>query len=257
VSAVDAAPFLEIVDVHKSFGGIHAVQGLTMKLFRHRVTGLIGPNGAGKTTVFNLATGFLRPDRGRVVCKGVDITGWPPWRSAGLGISRTFQEVRVFGGMSVLENVMLAPAGQPGESVFRLAISPRAVRRREEENLERCLDVLDTVSLRSKALVLAEDLSYAEKKLLSIARALARDAECLLLDEPMSGLDEETLAFTLQLIRRLARDGRSVCLIEHNSDFVRDACDHTIFLEQGRVLAEGAPADIMADQQLADLYFGT
>lgn len=250
-------PFLETTDVNKRFGGIHAVQGLSMRLYPGRVTGLIGPNGAGKTTSFNLITGWLTPDSGRIVCKGQDITGWPPYKTALLGIGRTWQDVRIFQGMTVMENVMLSRRNQAGERVERALVALRYVRAQEEANRRHCLEILELVGLQSKADSMALDLSYAEQKLLSIARALAFDSECLLLDEPMSGLDTETLAFTLQLIRRLAGEGRTVCLIEHNIDFIRDACDHVVFLDQGRVLAEGTPAEIMGNRELADLYFGT
>jgi len=251
--ASEPRTILEVVELSKAFGGLLAVDRLSLNLREGQITGLIGPNGAGKTTVFNLVTGFLTPDHGRIYYRGRDITGLPPHRVAALGVARSWQEVRLFPRMTVLDTVMLAQPGQQGENVL-LSLLPRGgeegrVRRRAREYLE-------FVGLVGKDDELAGNLSFAEQKLLALARLLATEADLLLLDEPTSGLDPSSIERILDLIRSIARQGRTVCIVEHNLDVIRGTADWAFFLATGRVIAAGTPEQLFADPRLAEVYFG-
>lgn len=247
---------LELTRVSKHFGGIQAVRDLTFRLLPGRVTGLVGPNGAGKTTMFNLVTGFLPADSGLIRYRDHDITNWPPYQISRVGIARSFQDVRIFPRMSVLDNVMVAAQEQAGERVMQATLGFRRVVREERLNRERSLGYLEFVGLAGKARVFAQSLSYSEQKLLALARMLATEADCLLLDEPMAGLDPGTRHRINQLIRELVPRGKTICLIEHNLDVVQEACEWLVFLDQGQVVAEGLPSDIVGDPALAEIYFG-
>lgn len=243
-------------DLAKYFGGIRAVDGLSLRLPEGKVTGLVGPNGAGKTTVFNLLTGRLPLDRGRVYLRGRDITGLPPCTVAGLGMVRTFQDVRTLLQLNCLDNVALGVPGQPGERLASLFLRPRDVTRGEREARERAMECLRFVGIENLAATRASDLSYGDQKLLAIARVLATGAEIILADEPASGIDRGNLGPVLDLIRRLRDEGKTICLVEHNLDVVDQLADHVFFMEQGRVTAEGTMEEIKADPRLEEVYFG-
>ena len=248
---------MRVNNVSKSFGGIQALGGFSTTLPAGQITSLIGPNGAGKTTAFNLITGFLAPDTGTVRLGGVDITRLPAHRMAGLGVARSFQNLRLFTKMSVLDNVQTAIPGQRSERIWFSLLRPWATRAEEARTRKHALAILAFVGLEDKALVLAEDLSYAEEKLLALARMLALDADLLLLDEPGSGLDPASLEAMFGMIRQLARSGKTICIIEHNLDVIRDLSDKVVFLDEGRSLAEGPPAQILRNKDLVERYFGT
>jgi branched-chain amino acid transport system permease protein len=249
-------PLLEASGLTKSFGGIRALSNLSLVLPQGTITGLIGPNGAGKTTAFNVITGFLPPDGGTVFYRGVEITGLAPYRVARLGIARSFQDLRLFQRMTVLDNVLVARPGQSGERIGRAVLRGRRSKREEMENLDTALAYLDFVQLLPMAGELAVNLSYAEQKLLALARLLATEAELLLLDEPTSGLAPTTVGDMLALIRKLTDRGKTVCVIEHNLDVIKGLSERVVFLDGGEAIATGTPETIMADPQLADLYFG-
>jgi len=249
-------PVLEVRGLTKSFGGIRALSNLSLVLPQGTITGLIGPNGAGKTTAFNVITGFLLPDAGIVYYGGREITGLAPYRVARLGIARSFQDLRLFQRMTVLDNVLVARPGQSGERLGRAILRGRGEKREEGENLAAALAYLDFVQLLGKADEVAENLSYAEQKLLALARLLATEAELLLLDEPTSGLAPTTVGDMLALIRKLTDRGKTVCVIEHNLDVIKELSERVVFLDGGEAIATGTPETIMADPRLADLYFG-
>jgi branched-chain amino acid transport system permease protein len=252
----DGAVTVEGRGLGRRFGGIVAVAGLDIELRRGRIVGLIGPNGAGKTTAFNLLTGFLKPDEGSVRLNGTPLMGLRPHEVARLGMARSFQDLKLFAHMSVLDNVMVALPRQKGDRLLQVYFAPWAVAREERENRERALAVLDFVGLADKAGETAETLSYAEEKLLVIARLVATGAQVLLFDEPLSGLAPNTLDAIFPIIRRLADNGKTICIIEHNLDVIRGLCDTAVFLDEGRKLAEDAPDRLMADPALAARYFG-
>jgi ABC-type branched-subunit amino acid transport system ATPase component len=249
-------PLLETRAVSKHFGGIRALQNLSLSLPEGTITGLIGPNGAGKTTLFNVITGFLQPDTGSVHYRGREITELPPYRVARLGIARSFQDLRLFQRMTVLDNVLVARPGQVGERLARAIFGGGGLGRDEALHLEAALGALDFVQLLGKLDELAENLSFAEQKLLALARLLATEADLILLDEPTSGLAPTTVGAMLGLIRQLPARGRTVCIIEHNLDVIKGVSDRVVFLDGGEAIATGSPEEIMADARLAEIYFG-
>ena len=249
-------PLLVVDDVVVQFGGVTAVNHASFVAESGRVTGLIGPNGAGKTTVFNLITGFLKADRGSILLRGTELLGLPPHEVERRGVVRTFQHLRLWSKMTVLENVLLGCATPMGESVFSLFLRTAAVRAEDTRARERAMEVLEFFGLAGRRHQLAEDLAYPEQKLLSMARIFATDAPVMLLDEPASGLDGESLRRIVPLVRRLVAHGKTVLLIEHNMELIAELSDVVVFLHQGRVLAAGAPAAITRDPALTEIYFG-
>ncbi len=250
-------PLLSVRGLSKAFGGIQAVDGCSFDVAPRRITGLIGPNGAGKTTIFNLITGFLRADGGSIRFAGQELLGLPPHVVERRGVIRTFQHLRLWGKMTVLDNVLLGCRTPLGENVFALFLLPARVRTEEAAARARALDVLDFFGLRERAGDLVEDLAYPEQKLLSMARIFATDAGVLLLDEPTSGLDTESLRRIVPMVRRLVEHGKTVLLVEHNMELISELSDEVVFLHQGRVLATGKPADITREPALTEIYFGS
>ncbi|HEX4996198.1 MAG TPA: ABC transporter ATP-binding protein [Methylomirabilota bacterium] len=251
-----AAPILTVQGVSKAFGGIRAVEDCSFDVAPRLITGLIGPNGAGKTTVFNLITGFLRADGGSIRYKGEELLGRSPHEVETRGVVRTFQHLRLWGKMTVLENVLLGCRTPLGENVVSLFLRPRRVREEEAAARRRALEVLEFFGLAGRAHELAEDLAYPEQKLLSMARIFATDAEVLLLDEPTSGLDTESLGRIVPMVRRLIEHGKTVLLIEHNMELIAQLSDEVVFLHQGRVMARGRAEQITRDPALTEIYFG-
>ncbi|MBI1394686.1 MAG: ATP-binding cassette domain-containing protein [Betaproteobacteria bacterium] len=256
MTASATEPILSLRDVSKAFGGIQAVDTCTFDVRPGRITGLIGPNGAGKTTIFNLITGFLRADTGTIRYKGADIVGRSPHRVESLGVVRTFQHLRLWGKMTVLENVLVGCPTPVGENVLTLFLRPGRVRAEEAAARERAMEALDFFGLAGRAHELAEDLAYPEQKLLSMARMYATEADLLLLDEPTSGLDADSLSRIVPIVRKLVERGKTVLLIEHNMELISQLSDDVVFLHQGHVLASGKPADITRDPALTEIYFG-
>lgn len=248
---------LNAENLSKSFGGLQAVRNLTFSLERNKITGLVGPNGAGKTTVFNLLTGFIPADDGRVLFKGEDITRWTPEERARLGLIRSFQDVRLFGGITVLENLLLALTPVEDEGVSGQFTRWRSIVHAEKERIDRARETLEYIGLGGREHYLARDLSYAEQKLLMIGRLVVTGADCLLLDEPMAGLDQSARVKMGRILHEIAETGKAICLIEHNMDVVRDLCSWIVFLDQGQAISTGTPKQIMEDKTLVDLYFGT
>src|SRR3954453_18586371 len=242
-------------DLNRRFGGIVAVAGFDIVLKSGSITGLIGPNGAGKTTAFNLLTGFLSLDAGSISFRGRDITRLKPHDIVRAGVARSFQDLRLFTKMTALENVMVALPGQTGDRVLNVFFRPIRIHREEHQNLVRARTVLDFVGLTPKANETAENLSYAEEKLLVVARLLATGAEVFLFDEPLSGLDRSTLAEIFPIVRKLADDGKTICIIEHNLDVIKELCDVVYFLDEGRSMAIGTPDQLINDPALASRYF--
>jgi len=246
---------LEGIGLQKRFGGITAVSELDIELRSGQITGLVGPNGAGKTTAFNVLTGFLPADAGVIRYKGNRLRKLRPHELVRAGIARSFQDLRLFAGMSVLENVLVALPRQRGDRLSTLFLRPLLVRREDARNARKALAILEFIGLRERAFDLAEDLSYAEEKLLVVARLIATEADVLLFDEPLSGLDATAMQNIIDLLRRLARANKTICIIEHNLEAIRTACDQLIYLDEGRALAVGDPQALMRDPDLVRRYF--
>jgi branched-chain amino acid transport system permease protein len=250
-------PVMEIKGLSKSFGGLQAVSNASIALTAGKITGLIGPNGCGKTTLFNVITGFLNSDNGKVYLRGQEITGQTPYKLTNYGLTRSWQDVRIFKGMTVLDNVLVAHPKQSGENLIQLFFSPWRVAREEQENLNKALGYLNLVGMLDKAGQLAGSLSTAEQKLVALARLLATECPVLLLDEPTAALDRESVERIIKLIRDIARRGRrTILLIEHNLDVVRGLVEEAYFMSEGQVLAYGKPSELMANRKLTEVYFG-
>ncbi|WP_372911182.1 ABC transporter ATP-binding protein [Salinigranum sp.] len=249
---------LQVKGLHKSFGGITAVDGAEFQVERGSLTGLIGPNGAGKSTTFNLITGMYRPDAGTVVFNGEDITGMEPYTVANRGLVRTFQIARELKDMTVLENMMLAPQGQIGESLWR-SVTPGTRKRvveQEEELLERAWETLEFFEIDHIAEEYAGNLSGGQRKLLEMARALLTDPDMLLLDEPFAGVNPSLEKRLLEHIHELREQGYTFLLVEHDMDLIMENCEHVIVMHQGKVLTEGTPADIKSNEEVIEAYLG-
>jgi branched-chain amino acid transport system ATP-binding protein len=248
---------IEIEHVSKRFGGLRAVDDCSFAVAPGTITGLIGPNGAGKTTLFNIVTGFLKPDAGRVRLEGRDITGLSPNRLFHLGLVRTFQIPHELSKMTARENLMLVPAGQAGENLWAAWFAPGLVARQERRVRKRADQVLEFLNLAHVADELAGTLSGGQKKLLELGRAMMAEVRIVLLDEPGTGVNRTLLGALAEDIRRLHRElGYTFCIIEHDMDFVAALCDPVIVMAEGRVLAEGAMAEIRANEAVLEAYLG-
>jgi branched-chain amino acid transport system ATP-binding protein len=249
---------LRVENLRKEFGGITAVADASFEVERGSLTGLIGPNGAGKSTTFNCITGVHEPTDGRVYFEGEDITGLRPDQIANEGLVRTFQIARELEEMTVLENMMLAPRGQIGESLYR-SVTPglrRGVREQEEQLRERVWETLELFEIDHLAEEEAGNLSGGQRKLLEMARVLMTDPEMVLLDEPLAGVNPSLEKKLLQRVHELRDEGYTFLLVEHDMDVIMNNCEHIIVMHQGEVLAEGDASDIRSNDQVIEAYLG-
>jgi ABC-type branched-subunit amino acid transport system ATPase component len=242
-------------NVCKSFDGVEALNGVRVQFWPSKVNAVIGPNGAGKTTLLNVISGFVRADEGACFLNDCDITHWPPHKIARLGISRTFQDVRLIFRVTVWENILLAFSEQHGESLLGAIVS-RVATREEQRNKERGLQLLEFVGLQRKAAERTASLSYGEQKLLTIACCRATEAQVLLLDEPIAGIHPEMITQILDLLCKLRDQGKTVVFIEHNITAVRSISDHIVLMSAGRIVAEGTPMEILDRSEIMEAYLG-
>ncbi|MEX1035092.1 MAG: ABC transporter ATP-binding protein [Sneathiella sp.] len=248
-SAADTQDVLmELRNVDKAFGGVKAVDDVSMDLRAGIITTLVGPNGAGKTTLFNVITGELAKDSGSIKWLGNPINRIKPYQAARAGILRTFQDLRLFNEMSVEDNILTAI--EDNSVPVPLTRVQRTARREKVDY------VLNRTGLLSKRKIRAKDLAYAERKFLSMARVMATDARLWLLDEPASGLDPNSYEKFLEILREEVRQGVTVCIIEHNLDIVIGISDRIAFLDRGKLLADGEPQTVLNDPELRAIYFG-
>jgi branched-chain amino acid transport system permease protein len=243
--------------LRKEFGGVKALDGCSLELKAGRITAIIGPNGAGKTTIFNLITGFVTPDAGQVYYRGRPLVGLSPARIAALGVARTFQDVRIWPKLTVIENILVAIPGQSGERPIAGLALRANVAREQRHNEEVAWQLLERFGLEQKANELGGALSYAQQKMLALSRLSALDPAVMLLDEPTAGVDVKRIGVFLDHIHRFATDQhRTVCLVEHNMDVVRELADHVLFVNDGRVVAAGTPREVTGDAGLMSIYLG-
>jgi len=248
---------LEVRALTRSFYGVHALNGVDLDVEEGTITGLIGPNGAGKTTLFNCVSGLIPPQSGRVVFEGRDITGQAPHRITRRGLVRTFQIARGFPRLSVIENLMLYGARQPGETLWKSIARPAAVGRREAELRERAATIARRLNLGRVANDPASALSGGQKKLLEIGRALMTDPRVVLLDEPIAGVNptlaNEIAAHLESLVRE---EGLTFLVIEHNMDMIARLCRPVVVMTEGRRLAQGSFAEVASDPRVQAAYMG-
>jgi branched-chain amino acid transport system ATP-binding protein len=248
---------LSIQGVARSFGGIRAVADFSLELGQGELVALIGPNGAGKTTVFNLITGVYRPDSGAIRFRDMSIFGLPPHRIVRSGIARTFQNIRLFRHLSVLDNVRAAHFGNTPTSVWSSLLRTPACRRDEREVVESSFRLLSALDLAADAATLARNLPYGRQRRLEIARALATRPELLLLDEPAAGMNPAEVEEMMELVQRLRKEfSLTVLLIEHQMRMVMGAAERIVVLEFGETIAEGTPAQIRANPKVVAAYLG-
>ncbi|MEM9854917.1 MAG: ABC transporter ATP-binding protein [Pseudomonadota bacterium] len=249
---------IEVRDLHKHFGGFHAVDGASLKIKPGSITGLIGPNGAGKTTLFNVIAGNLKPTSGAVTMAGEDVTGLAPHDLFHKGLLRTFQIAHEFSSMSVRENLMMVPGAQAGETLWNAWFRRGEIKRQERALAAKADEVLAFLTIDHLADEKAGNLSGGQKKLLELGRTMMVDAKIVFLDEVGAGVNRTLLNTIADAIERLNKErGYTFCVIEHDMDFIGRLCDPVICMAEGKVLAEGTIEDIKANEQVIEAYLGT
>ena len=249
---------IEVQNLSKHFGGLVAVNNVSLRITQGSITGLIGPNGAGKTTLFNVIAGNLTPTSGRILFRGEDVTGLASHELFHKGLLRTFQIAHEFGKLTVLENLMTVPGNQIGEGLLSTWLYPGKVRQQEVEVLEKAREVLEFLNLSHLANSLAGNLSGGQKKLLELGRTMMVDAKLVLLDEAGAGVNRTLLKEVGDAIQRLHQDhGYTFCMIEHDLEFISRLCDPVIVMAEGRVLTEGSATEVKSNEEVIEAYLGS
>ncbi len=249
-------PILALEHIQVRFGGLKAVDDVTLSVREGEIFSVIGPNGAGKTTLFNAVASFVPLACGQVSFRGRRIEGLPPHRIVGLGVARTWQNVRVFPAFTVLQNIMSGCIVRTTTGLFASVLNSGLARREEREAEARARELIAFVGLHGRESVVARHLAYGEQKAVEIARALATEPALVLLDEPAAGLNASETETLMALVRRIRDTGRTVLLIEHDMRMVMGISDRVAVLDHGRKIAEGAPAEVRADRTVIASYLG-
>jgi branched-chain amino acid transport system ATP-binding protein len=247
---------LRVSDITQVFGGLTALDNVSLTVRKGDITGVIGPNGAGKTTLFNIITGIYEQTSGTIHLEEKNITGFAPERLARLGMVRTFQNIELFGQMSVLENVMVGLHIRSRSGILACALKLPGQIREERAIRERAMQWLDFVGITDMARIQAANLPFGKGRLLEIARAMALEPRIILMDEPAAGLNSRETAELAILIRKVRESGITVALVEHDMELVMDVCDHILVLNLGRKLAEGSPREIQENPAVIAAYLG-
>ena len=250
-------PLLSVKDLGKTFVGLQALHGFTVDIYPREIIGLIGPNGAGKTTCFNLLTGFLVPTHGTITFKGHDITGRSPAKVSRLGLARTFQNIRVFGSLTVLDNVLAAAQMHVHMSLWEMLVSASSFRRKEQDIRARARSLLELLDLAAYAEQPAASLPYGYQRRLEIARALATQPDLLLLDEPAAGMNPTESDALHELILKLRLSfSLTILLVEHDMRLIMNLCERIVVLNYGEIISQGKPEEVRADPQVIAAYLG-
>ncbi len=250
-------PVLEMQHVEKHFGGVHAIDDFSVKIEKGKIHGLIGPNGAGKTTIFNNITGIYAPSAGKIIFDGKDITGTAPYKVAQLGIGRTFQNIRLFSNLSVLENVIIASGLDATYNMPQAIFHSKKFFDREKFLNDKAMGLLEIVGLADKCEEKASALPYGHQRKLEIARAMALDPKLLLLDEPAAGMNAEESFDLVNFVKEIREKfDITILMIEHHMDVVTNLCDYCTVLNFGKTIAVGTPAEIKANPEVIRAYLG-
>jgi branched-chain amino acid transport system ATP-binding protein len=248
---------LKIEGLGKQFGGVRALEGYDLTLKEGELMGLIGPNGAGKTTVFNLMTGVLRPSKGRIIFRGKDITGFKPDQNAALGMARTFQNIRLFNGLRVIDNVKVGIHMRHGAGLWATVLNLPILRRSEAAIEKSALEILNTFGLMAYKDELADNLPYGDQRKIELGRALATAPKLLLLDEPAAGMNPQETDEIIRLISKIHQEyDLTILLVEHDMKVIMGACQRIQVIDQGKVLCLGTPEEIQNDPRVIEAYLG-
>ncbi len=248
--------FFSTQSLTKKFGGVSALSDVTLSVPEGAIMGLIGPNGAGKTTFFNVISGVFRPSSGDFFFLEKRLTGKPPYKITEMGIARTFQNIRVFSGMTTMENVLVARHSRTTAGLFGALVGGPKVRREERESSEKIVEILGFVGLSEQRDIPAESLPYGKQRHVEIARALATEPKLLLLDEPSAGMNTTETEQLMDLITAVRGRGITVLLIEHDMNLVMGICDRIAVLDYGKIIAEGTPVEVRNDRDVIEAYLG-
>ena len=248
---------LQVNSLSKYFGGLAAVSNCNLNIKKGSITGIIGPNGSGKTTLFNLISGNLKPNQGKVLFNNQNITGTPPYELFSKGILRTFQIAHEFTNLTVLENLMMVPGNQFGEKLTNVFLNSKVIKKQEEEIKNKALSVTEFLNLKHLANEIAGNLSGGQKKLLELGRTMMVEASLVLLDEVGAGVNRTLLKDLGSAILRLNKErGYTFCMIEHDMDFISRMCDPVIVMSEGSVLFEGTSQEVKKNEKVIDSYLG-
>jgi branched-chain amino acid transport system ATP-binding protein len=248
---------LNVENISISFGGLRAVSAFSLKMDAQDLVGLIGPNGAGKTTIFNMLTGEYCPQEGAISFDGVRLVKLPPHKINRLGIARTFQNIRLFNDLSVLDNVKIAYQNRNGYSWGTAILRSKTYHKKEKEITDWCMELLTIFNLQNKAAEMARNLPYGAQRLLEIARAMAGKPKLLLLDEPAAGMNPQETMELMNMVKRVREQfGLAVLLIEHDMSFVMNLCERIVVLDYGQTIAEGIPEEIKSNKRVIQAYLG-